>query len=183
MRPGPNFVVNAAYLGSWNPWKGSSHGLTADESSQQASVKHQYWDYRDKQACPLWAPLQLSLVVPSYTLAEWCSPRGKPLPEDHVWLVPRSQNGCFHIQIRRGSENRQSPSRYQGWRGLVEILRTSGQIITQGFDGFLLLPGRQSEEEASLIPNAVSRLGEKKPWSPTSFSFGRILQQSNLDAW
>jgi len=48
--------------------------------------------------------------------------------------------------------------------------------------GVVFLSGGQSEEEASRNLNAINQLHTKKPWSLT-FSFGRALQASCLDAW
>lgn len=39
-----------------------------------------------------------------------------------------------------------------------------------------------SEEEATLNLNAINRLNTKRPWSLT-FSYGRALQASCLNAW
>jgi fructose-bisphosphate aldolase class I len=48
--------------------------------------------------------------------------------------------------------------------------------------GVTFLSGGQSEEEASRNLNAMNALDTKKPWS-LSFSFGRALQASCLEAW
>ena len=47
--------------------------------------------------------------------------------------------------------------------------------------GIVFLSGGQSEEEATRNLNAMNALG-KHPWE-LSFSYGRALQQSTLDAW
>jgi fructose-bisphosphate aldolase class I len=44
------------------------------------------------------------------------------------------------------------------------------------------LSGGQGEEEASLNLNALNSIEGKRPWS-LSFSYGRALQASCLDAW
>jgi len=48
--------------------------------------------------------------------------------------------------------------------------------------GVMFLSGGQSEEEASRNLNAMNALQTKIPWS-LSFSYGRALQASCLDAW
>jgi fructose-bisphosphate aldolase class I len=48
--------------------------------------------------------------------------------------------------------------------------------------GVVFLSGGQSEEEASRNLNAMNQLNTKIPWS-LSFSYGRDLQASCLDAW
>ncbi len=46
----------------------------------------------------------------------------------------------------------------------------------------MFLSGGQSEEDASLTLNWMNKLDAKKPWN-LSFSYGRALQQSVLQAW
>lgn len=48
--------------------------------------------------------------------------------------------------------------------------------------GVTFLSGGQSEEEASLNLNAINRCPLPKPWALT-FSYGRALQASALNAW
>jgi len=47
---------------------------------------------------------------------------------------------------------------------------------------FFFLSGGQSEEEATVELNAINQFPAAKPWA-LSFSFGRALQASCLDAW
>ena len=46
----------------------------------------------------------------------------------------------------------------------------------------MFLSGGQSEEEATANLNAINRVNAKKPWI-LSFSFGRALQTSAMNAW
>jgi len=48
--------------------------------------------------------------------------------------------------------------------------------------GIMFLSGGQSEEEATLNLNAINALHAKKPWT-LSFSYGRALQNSAINAW
>lgn len=48
--------------------------------------------------------------------------------------------------------------------------------------GVTFLSGGQSEEEASINLNAINKCPLTKPWALT-FSYGRALQASALNAW
>lgn len=62
-------------------------------------------------------------------------------------------------------------------------VRTLGRTIPPAVPGITFLSGGQSEETASLNLNAINKLAEiKHPWNMT-FSFGRALQSSVLQAW
>jgi len=72
-------------------------------------------------------------------------------------------------------------------KGPAEIawftVRTLSRTIVPALPGVTFLSGGQSEEEASLNLNAMNALTEvKKPWALT-FSYGRALQKSVLQAW
>jgi len=56
------------------------------------------------------------------------------------------------------------------------------RTIPIAIPGIMFLSGGQSEEEASRNLNAMNTLQTKIPWS-LSFSYGRALQHSCLDAW
>ncbi|VEL17056.1 unnamed protein product, partial [Protopolystoma xenopodis] len=58
------------------------------------------------------------------------------------------------------------------------LLRT----VPAAVPGITFLSGGQSEEEAALNLNAINRVALRRPWALT-FSFGRALQASVLDAW
>lgn len=62
-------------------------------------------------------------------------------------------------------------------------VRTLSRSIVPALPCVCFLSGGQSEEEASLNLNAMAKLeGIAKPWALT-FSYGRALQQSVLQAW
>lgn len=62
-------------------------------------------------------------------------------------------------------------------------VRTLSRSIAPALPGVVFLSGGQSEEEASLNLNAMNALeGVQRPWALT-FSYGRALQKSVLEAW
>lgn len=69
--------------------------------------------------------------------------------------------------------------------GMPEIaehtVRCFRQHVPAAVPGIVFLSGGQSEQEATANLNAMNALG-KHPWE-LSFSYGRALQQSTLDAW
>jgi fructose-bisphosphate aldolase, class I len=60
----------------------------------------------------------------------------------------------------------------------IRVLRAA---VPAAVPGIVFLSGGQSEEEATAHLNAMNALGEQ-PWQ-LSFSYGRALQASALDAW
>jgi len=64
-------------------------------------------------------------------------------------------------------------------RATVTVLQ---RTLPVSVPGVMFLSGGQSEEEASRNLNAMNQLQTKIPWS-LSFSYGRALQASCLDAW
>ncbi|KAH9389579.1 Fructose-bisphosphate aldolase 5, cytosolic [Tyrophagus putrescentiae] len=61
---------------------------------------------------------------------------------------------------------------------VTTLIRT----VPPAVPGIMFLSGGQSEEEATANLNAINRVTAKKPWI-LSFSFGRALQTSALNAW
>ena len=62
-------------------------------------------------------------------------------------------------------------------------VRTFGRTLVPNVPGIVFLSGGQSEEDASLNLSALNKLeGVAKPWALT-FSYGRALQASTLQAW
>jgi len=59
---------------------------------------------------------------------------------------------------------------------------TLQRTVPAALPGITFLSGGQKEEEATLNLDAINRHPGKKPWSLT-FSYGRALQASCLDAW
>jgi len=63
-----------------------------------------------------------------------------------------------------------------------ETVRVLQHTVPVAIPGIMFLSGGQSEEEASLNLSAINALPTKKPWS-LSFSYGRALQNSCINAW
>jgi fructose-bisphosphate aldolase class I len=63
-------------------------------------------------------------------------------------------------------------------RATVTVLQ---RTVPPALPGIMFLSGGQAEEEATLNLNAINKL-PNRPWS-LSFSYGRALQASCLDAW
>jgi len=61
-------------------------------------------------------------------------------------------------------------------------IRTLQRSVPVAVPGVVFLSGGQSEREASRNLNLMNAMPAKKPWALT-FSFGRALQQSCLQAW
>jgi len=62
-------------------------------------------------------------------------------------------------------------------------VRSLARTLPPAIPGITFLSGGQSEERASLNLNAINKLAEvKHPWN-MSFSYGRALQTSVLEAW
>merc|ERR1719498_1456440 len=62
-------------------------------------------------------------------------------------------------------------------------VRTLGRTIVPALPGVTFLSGGQSEEDASLNLNAMNQITDApRPWALT-FSYGRALQSSVLQAW
>jgi len=61
----------------------------------------------------------------------------------------------------------------------VTVLR---RTVPPAVPGIMFLSGGHGEEDASIFLNALNALPVAKPWS-LSFSYGRALQGSCLDAW
>jgi len=61
-------------------------------------------------------------------------------------------------------------------------LRALEATVPEEVPGIVFLSGGQSSEEAVANLNGINEEGDKYPWE-LSFSFGRALQSSALDAW
>lgn len=64
-------------------------------------------------------------------------------------------------------------------RATVRVLQ---HTVPVAVPGITFLSGGMSEEDATLALNAINKFEGKKPWALT-FSYGRALQQSVLQAW
>ena len=64
----------------------------------------------------------------------------------------------------------------------IATLRCLRRYVPVAVPGITFLSGGQSERQATAHLNAINRLLEPKPWKLT-FSYGRALQDSALEAW
>lgn len=76
----------------------------------------------------------------------------------------------------KGNADQASPERIA--RATLDCLR---RYVPAAVPGIVFLSGGQSEQEATVNLDAVNRL-DGRPW-PLSFSYGRALQASALQAW
>ena len=64
----------------------------------------------------------------------------------------------------------------------LATVRVLQHTVPVAVPGVTFLSGGMSEEEASCALNEMNKLDTARPWSLT-FSYGRALQQSCLQAW
>ena len=69
---------------------------------------------------------------------------------------------------------------------MEEVAKASIKVLQHSVPcavpGVAFLSGGMTEEDASSALNHINEISDKKPWNLT-FSYGRALQQSCLDAW
>jgi len=83
------------------------------------------------------------------------------------------------VTAGHSSEGYKTTSPNEIARATVTVLR---RTVPPALPGVMFLSGGQKEEEATVNLNAINSFPGKKPWS-LSFSFGRALQSSTLEAW
>mmetsp|Transcript_5200 Transcript_5200/g.11511 ORF Transcript_5200/g.11511 Transcript_5200/m.11511 type:complete len:247 (-) Transcript_5200:54-794(-) len=100
----------------------------------------------------------------------------KALSDHHVML-----EGCLlkPNMVRSGSDCSVQASPEETALATVRVLQ---HTVPVALPGITFLSGGMSEEEASVTLDAMNKLDTIKPWSLT-FSYGRALQQSCLQAW
>jgi len=74
------------------------------------------------------------------------------------------------------------PRKYTPQEVAIATVTTLQRTVPPAMPGVTFLSGGQSEEDASIHLDAINRFPGKKPWALT-FSFGRALQASVLQAW
>jgi fructose-bisphosphate aldolase class I len=79
----------------------------------------------------------------------------------------------------QGHESYKTTTHQEIGHATVSVLQ---RTVPPAIPGIMFLSGGQGEEEASLNLNAINQHSGKKPWV-LSFSYGRALQKSALDAW
>jgi len=75
--------------------------------------------------------------------------------------------------------DRKSVSSIEIGRNTIRVLQN---CVPPSVAGIVFLSGGQSEEEATVNLNACNLVKGEKPWK-VSFSYGRALQKSGLNAW
>lgn len=98
---------------------------------------------------------------------------------DHKILLEGSLLKPNMVTPGHSSSEYKTTSAEQIAKATVTVLQ---RTIPPAIPGIMFLSGGQSEEEASRNLNAMNALQTKIPWS-LSFSYGRALQASCLDAW
>lgn len=102
----------------------------------------------------------------------------KALNDQNVWLEGTLLKPNM-VTPGHSSPTFKTTSPEQVAHATVTVLQ---RTVPVAVPGITFLSGGHSEEEATLNINAMNRYNTKKPWSLT-FSFGRALQASTLEAW
>lgn len=100
----------------------------------------------------------------------------KALSDHHVYLEGTLLKPNM---VTAGQSNTSKPTTQQIGLATSTALR---RTVPAAVPGIVFLSGGQSEEEASVNLNSINTAPGVKPWA-LSFSFGRALQQSVLQAW
>ncbi|XP_038670676.1 fructose-bisphosphate aldolase C-B [Scyliorhinus canicula] len=74
------------------------------------------------------------------------------------------------------------PTKYSPEEVAISTVTALRRTVPPAVPGITFLSGGQSEEEATIHLNAINKCPLPKPWALT-FSFGRALQASALNAW
>lgn len=74
------------------------------------------------------------------------------------------------------------PTRASSEEIAMATVTALSRTVPPAVPGITFLSGGQSEEEASINLDAINKCPLKKPWALT-FSYGRALQASVLNAW
>ncbi|XP_048413131.1 fructose-bisphosphate aldolase C-like [Stegostoma tigrinum] len=74
------------------------------------------------------------------------------------------------------------PTKYSPEEVAIATVTALRRTVPPAVPGVTFLSGGQSEEEATIHLNAINKCPLPKPWALT-FSFGRALQASALNAW
>lgn len=81
--------------------------------------------------------------------------------------------------VRKGTDNATPCTEVDIGRATVRVLQ---HTVPVAVPGIMFLSGGMSEEGATRALDAINKFEGKKPWH-LSFSYGRALQQSVLQAW
>eukprot|EP01114_Cavostelium_apophysatum_P003489 TRINITY_DN133_c0_g1_i1.p2 TRINITY_DN133_c0_g1~~TRINITY_DN133_c0_g1_i1.p2 ORF type:complete len:360 (+),score=119.15 TRINITY_DN133_c0_g1_i1:73-1152(+) len=102
----------------------------------------------------------------------------KALSDNHVFLEGALLKPNMVTPGHESAEYKTTPPEAIAKATVTALQRT----VPPALPGVTFLSGGQGEEEASINLNAINAYPGKKPWSLT-FSYGRALQSSCLEAW
>lgn len=100
----------------------------------------------------------------------------KSLSDHHVYL-----EGTL-LKPNMVTPGHACPIKYSPEEIAMATVTALRRTVPPAVPGVTFLSGGQSEEEASLNLNAINRCPLPRPWALT-FSYGRALQASALNAW
>uniref|UniRef100_A0A8C2Z4M5 Fructose-bisphosphate aldolase n=1 Tax=Cyclopterus lumpus TaxID=8103 RepID=A0A8C2Z4M5_CYCLU len=100
----------------------------------------------------------------------------KALSDHHVYL-----EGTL-LKPNMVTAGHSCPTKYSGEEIAMATVTALRRTVPPAVTGVTFLSGGQSEEEASVNLNAINNCPLAKPWALT-FSYGRALQASALNAW
>lgn len=100
----------------------------------------------------------------------------KALADHHVYL-----EGTL-LKPNMVTAGQACPKRYSGVENAVATVRALQRTVPPAVVGVTFLSGGQSETEATVNLNEINKVPGRKPWALT-FSYGRALQASVLEAW
>uniref|UniRef100_A0A7N5ZVN1 Fructose-bisphosphate aldolase n=1 Tax=Anabas testudineus TaxID=64144 RepID=A0A7N5ZVN1_ANATE len=100
----------------------------------------------------------------------------KALSDHHVYL-----EGTL-LKPNMVTAGHSCPTKYTGEEIAMATVTALRRSVPPAVPGVTFLSGGQSEEEASVNLNAINNCPLAKPWALT-FSYGRALQASALNAW
>lgn len=100
----------------------------------------------------------------------------KALSDHHVYL-----EGTL-LKPNMVTAGHSCPTKYTNEQIAMATVTALRRTVPPAVTGVTFLSGGQSEEEASINLNAINTCPLKKPWALT-FSYGRALQASALNAW
>uniref|UniRef100_A0A8C9VWY6 Fructose-bisphosphate aldolase n=1 Tax=Scleropages formosus TaxID=113540 RepID=A0A8C9VWY6_SCLFO len=128
-------------------------------------------------------PSQLSMTENANVLARYASicqqvlaAVYKALSDHHVYL-----EGTL-LKPNMVTPGHSCPIKYSPEEIAMATVTALRRTVPPAIAGVTFLSGGQSEEEASVNLNAINNCPLVKPW-PLTFSYGRALQASALNAW
>jgi len=100
----------------------------------------------------------------------------KALADHHVYL-----EGTL-LKPNMVTAGQSCPRKYTMEENAEATVKALQRTVPPAVAGITFLSGGQSESDATINLNAINKYNGRKPW-PLTFSFGRALQASVLEAW